>query len=925
MLNLRVRGRGWAKRALVEAMEGRVLLSAGDVDTSFDGDGWATIRPEVTGSAVNVTQAMAVQADDKVIIGGYSSTAISTALPPPFPDGFVLTVARTNHDGGIDEDFGNGGVLPPYPPVEGQPPTDPRPLVKGVFQIDLPGKEDLRSIAIDSQGGIILQGMVNDSGVRSVFVMRLTSDGHPDINFNTGHPLLISGLVSDANDVAVDVVTDVNGVVSNFILLACTSKTSDLAVLRLTDNGSIDASFGIGGLALPIPDNYDDAASSILVQSNGDIVVAGYKIVDAGNLLNDWVLARFESNGLPDTLFGTAGEVVFDAGGDSDVIYDLAQEPEPDGRIIAAGAGLDGLTSDGLTMSPTILVGAFDVAGGTPAGLTSILVAEAAYSAANAVTVQPDGKIIAAGYTFNATSYKDVVITRLTPDLELDPDFDADGLQILGWDQLSDQLPQATFDEAVGLGLQSTGRIIAAVRTPSDSQAPNNTPSTLTLVGLQGDAPVIENHPPTACAGEDQTAYEGSLVALNGIASDPDIGDALTYLWHVTSTNVQVITDGTDLNFTFTPADDGIYTVTFTVTDSHGASASDTVVVTALNVAPNATMSGPTSGVVSAPLTYSVSITDPGSLDTHTVAWTATDASNVVVASGGGVEVVDFSFTPLTSSSFTVTAVVTDDDGASVTVQQNVTVAALSAVSIVDGQLLVAGQAGGQSIVLGRSGGQVSVAIDGVSQGLFSGFSQVVIHCGGGNDVVTISPLVGVPCDVHGGGGNDILVAGSAGDMLLGDNGNDILVGGGGADILVGGDGRDLISGGYGNDLLIGGHGSDLILGNAGDDVLVAGSSSYDDNPTALKAIRAEWASGRTYAQRVANIQGPGPSQGSNGTYFLTPDVTVFDDGAVDILAGNSGSDWFIFNVDFGVRDLVLDRNAFEIASDVDLLDGLSA
>ena len=52
----------------------------------------------------------------------------------------------------------------------------------------------------------------------------------------------------------------------------------------------------------------------------------------------------------------------------------------------------------------------------------------------------------------------------------------------------------------------------------------------------------------------------------------PDSGDSHTFLWQVVADNGQVIADGTTEDFSFTPFDNGSYSLTFTVTDDDGDS-----------------------------------------------------------------------------------------------------------------------------------------------------------------------------------------------------------------------------------------------------------------------------------------------------------------------------------------------------------------
>jgi len=71
--------------------------------------------------------------------------------------------------------------------------------------------------------------------------------------------------------------------------------------------------------------------------------------------------------------------------------------------------------------------------------------------------------------------------------------------------------------------------------------------------------------------------------------------------------------------------------------------------------------------------------------------------------------------------------------------------------------------------------------------------------------------------------------------------------------LLFGGNGNDMLGGR--RDILIGGAGSDTITGNSGDYILIGGATPYDANTAAntvaLDAIMNEWASHKSFSQRV--------------------------------------------------------------------------
>jgi hypothetical protein len=168
------------------------------------------------------------------------------------------------------------------------------------------------------------------------------------------------------------------------------------------------------------------------------------------------------------------------------------------------------------------------------------------------------------------------------------------------------------------------------------------------------------NAPPTAAAGPNQNASEGSLVTFNGSYSDPNPLDTHTLRWQVAADNGQQVPDGTMDDFSFTPNDNGTYMVSLTVTDTHGADHTDTAVLTVTNLPP-ITEAGPDQTVNEGQQADFVgSFTDPGSNDTHTLEWEVVDSGGGTVATGSGL---NFSFTPDDNDTFTVTFTVTDDDG----------------------------------------------------------------------------------------------------------------------------------------------------------------------------------------------------------------------------------------------------------------------
>jgi hypothetical protein len=217
-------------------------------------------------------------------------------------------------------------------------------------------------------------------------------------------------------------------------------------------------------------------------------------------------------------------------------------------------------------------------------------------------------------------------------------------------------------------GLVTVGTSPALTITPPDNGTYTFTLTVTDSNGATGsDSAVVtvNNVAPTVSAGGNQTVNEGSVVTLNGSVSDPGTLDTFTYDWHVVSSNGQTVSDGTAKNFSFTPVDNGTYTVTYTVTDKDGGVGTDTAVITVNNVAPTVSAGANTNVIANTTFTRAGSFSDPGA-DSP---WTAT----VDYGDGSGPQALalntDNTFTLshvyTTTGDYGVTVVVTDKDGGS--------------------------------------------------------------------------------------------------------------------------------------------------------------------------------------------------------------------------------------------------------------------
>ena len=210
----------------------------------------------------------------------------------------------------------------------------------------------------------------------------------------------------------------------------------DFALARYKPNGSSDPTFSGDG-KLTTNFGSGDVATAVKVQSNGKIVVAGF----SGGT---FALARYKPNGSPDPTFSGDGKLTTDFGQFSDVAEGVAIQP--DGKIVAVGSvgttygqnfGLARYRPNG-SLDPTF--------SGDGKQTTSF----GSFDGAQELAIQPDGKIVAAGFANDG----DFGLARYRPNGSLDPTFSGDGKQTTDFGGSS--------DGAGGVALQGDGKIVAA-------------------------------------------------------------------------------------------------------------------------------------------------------------------------------------------------------------------------------------------------------------------------------------------------------------------------------------------------------------------------------------------------------------------------------------------------------------------------------
>lgn len=301
------------------------------------------------------------------------------------------------------------------------------------------------SVALQSDGKIVVAGSSYNSplggGSTTIAVVRYNANGSLDTTFGgTGKVTTdFPGNSEYANSIAVQV--DGKIVVAG----ASNSGNTAIALVRYNTDGSLDTSFGGTGKITTVIAGIDDAAESVALQSDGKIVVAGFSSNSPGSY--QFALARYNVDGSLDNSFGGTGKVTTMIASGRDVAHSLAVQT--DGKIVVAGVSND----RDFAVARYNLDGSLDASFGGSGKVTTA--SELGQGSAHSVAVQADGKIVLGGYS---SSYNQgnihIAILRYNANGSLDTNFGGTG-------QVTTLVGQFAA-RGEGIVVQNDGRITVA-------------------------------------------------------------------------------------------------------------------------------------------------------------------------------------------------------------------------------------------------------------------------------------------------------------------------------------------------------------------------------------------------------------------------------------------------------------------------------
>lgn len=312
--------------------------------------------------------------------------------------------------------------------------------VAGKAETSFPAPSFASDIAQQTDGKLVVVGSYGFT------VARYLRDGALDPTFGNGGVVyaILNGSTTEARAVAVQ--ADGKIVVAGYGF----NSEHSFIVLRLKANGSLDTDFGVNGVTHFEIANHTSYATSLALQPNGGIVLAGTTQFDTGQA--DILVVRFLADGKVDLNFGNAGAVAIPNGTTS---YGNAVVSLADNRILVGGTTLSptiaGIPNWDFIMARLNNNGSFD--GTFAAGGLLVTSIAPGRDEINALALQPDGKIIATGMV-QSDNY-DLAIVRYTAAGALDVgNFGSGGKLLVDFD--------TRRDYGTAVAIDPSGYIVAA-------------------------------------------------------------------------------------------------------------------------------------------------------------------------------------------------------------------------------------------------------------------------------------------------------------------------------------------------------------------------------------------------------------------------------------------------------------------------------
>ena len=298
------------------------------------------------------------------------------------------------------------------------------------------------SLAIQSDGKIVAAGYAHIISTRDFALVRYNTNGSLDNTFDSdGIVTTPIGMTSDDEAYSIAIQSD------GKIVVAGTNET-EFALVRYNTNGTLDNSFGNGGIVTTQVSNGTEYIASIAIQSDGKIVAVGWDSWGG----SPFMIVRYNTNGSLDNTFDNDGIVITTIGIGTKALSVAIQN---DGKIVVAGGSSNGSTSHN-TLARYNTNGSLDSTFDTDGIVVTPVGVGNSQDFAYSVNIQSDGKIVTAGTAYSYTAF---ALARYNTNGSLDNTFDSAGIVIT---------PMGLNTYASSIAIQSNGKIVVAGRNQND-------------------------------------------------------------------------------------------------------------------------------------------------------------------------------------------------------------------------------------------------------------------------------------------------------------------------------------------------------------------------------------------------------------------------------------------------------------------------
>ncbi|MFN5386379.1 MAG: hypothetical protein ACK5CO_06095, partial [Bacteroidota bacterium] len=248
------------------------------------------------------------QSDDKIILGGYSYNTTGVS------DSAQVSIIRISNNGSIDTSFGENGLFK----------LNRSPELFGAM-----------CVALQSDGKIIAAGKYSNNSPTRLFATRITNEGKLDSTFANNGVFINPFSELNSSDVVTScVIQDDQKILIGFNTTQTSSNNFVFGLLRLNPNGFLDNGFGVDGIVkTDVPIYNYEYSTSVKVQNDGKIIIGGDFSYTNG--ITAQHIARLNTDGSLDTLFGNTGIDTLNISTGQDVINDMVLLE--DGKIFLVG------------------------------------------------------------------------------------------------------------------------------------------------------------------------------------------------------------------------------------------------------------------------------------------------------------------------------------------------------------------------------------------------------------------------------------------------------------------------------------------------------------------------------------------------------------------------------------------------------------